>query len=406
PYSDAIIGYKGEYDRLDFYLGKMIEIYASLSTVSVAGGNGVVPYTERTLFGVVSDHGLVYTPRLVSIEEQFFKPLERDDPKKKIERWKLSADEGGLPVIHGRDGFTRTRPLDAIMGSTAGGSYVIDLFSFSGLQGNDEAWKRHPGFHDLLKHKLLDGTVVNWIQEMNTRLKGIVDVALVREYGPAPGAQWPKDVESVVRIFTPDRGDARIYRIRKADVASGGADFLYRYELIDEDRDPLGLVDAVRDYLIPSHGPSKEKVQESLRECIQSRTGCPGKKWSELLSYTLRPDVIHQFSQLYDSDRAGTINVFPVRHVGMNTRVPGRHAGESFGEKNATMLFFGAGLKRASVQTARNGSLPVTLYHWFVGDKTFFAPESRLSISPADQFGYPTLLNEPAFAPITGHETP
>src|SRR5439155_18465649 len=30
PYSDDIIGFDGEYDRLDFYLGKMMEVYESV----------------------------------------------------------------------------------------------------------------------------------------------------------------------------------------------------------------------------------------------------------------------------------------------------------------------------------------------------------------------------------------
>jgi hypothetical protein len=110
--------------------------------------------------------------------------------------------------------------------------------------------------------------------------------------------------------------------------------------------------------------------------------------------------VIHQFAHLYDSNRAGTINVFPLRHVGMNSGVPGRHAGEAFGEKNGTQLYWGAGLQRSRIQTARNGSLPVTLYHWLVGDEVFYAPDPKLGVSPADQLGYRSLLDEPSFIPI------
>ena len=107
---------------------------------------------------------------------------------------------------------------------------------------------------------------------------------------------------------------------------------------------------------------------------------------------------MHQFSHLYDSPRAGTINIFPLQHVGMNSEVNGRHAGEAFGEKNGTQLYFGAGLKRATIQTARNGSLPVTLYHWLVGDKSFYSSEGEAS--PAEQFGYRSLMDEPAFTSI------
>ena len=92
------------------------------------------------------------------------------------------------------------------------------------------------------------------------------------------------------------------------------------------------------------------------------------------------------------------VNIFPLRHVGMNSELNGRHAGEAFGEKNGTQLYFGAGLKRASLQTARNGSLPVTLYHWLVGDEQFYTAQSE--VSPAQQFGYPSLMDEPAFESI------
>lgn len=92
--------------------------------------------------------------------------------------------------------------------------------------------------------------------------------------------------------------------------------------------------------------------------------------------------------------------MFPLPHVGFNSGVPGRHAGESFGEKNGTQLYFGAGLKRAQIQTSRNGSLPVTIYHWLVGDTVFRAAEPQFGVSPAEQFGYATLLGEPALAPL------
>ena len=199
----------------------------------------------------------------------------------------------------------------------------------------------------------------------------------------------------MVRVFTPDRGDARIYRIRS------GKEVRYRYEVLGRE-DPLDLLGSIRDYLLPPRA-TIEETREALTRCISSTEGRPDHEWSELLSRTLRPDVIYQFSHLYDTDRAGTINVFPLPHVGMNSGVPGRHAGESFGERNTTQLYFGAGLKKATIQTARNGSLPVTLYHWFVGDKVFRSRDPLLEdmeVSPTDQFGFSSLLDEPSFEPI------
>ncbi|MCH8151460.1 MAG: alkaline phosphatase family protein [Planctomycetes bacterium] len=391
PYSDAIIGYQGEYDRLDFYLGKLIEIYQSVKTV-----DGAATYADRTLFGVVSDHGLVYTPRLVSTDKLLFDAIRDDEID--ISYYKLTADEGGLPLIRGRDDIKPLHGFDAVVGSTAGGSYIIDLFDIKGLHGDDAAWQRHLDYHQLRRYRLLSGQTIDWIEQLTSHLKETMDLALVREHGPSPGARWPPEVESVVRIITPDRGEARIYRIRRPD-AGDGQTVRYRYELIGE-RDPLDLVGSVRPYLIPPGGPSLEQVRAAIRRCIESPDGCDDRRWREVLSHTLRPDAVYQFAHLYDSDRAGTINLFPVRHVGMNSEVPGRHAGEAFGEKNGTQLYFGAGLKRAWIQTARNGSLPVTLYHWLVGDERFYALDPERGVSPAGQFGYRSLLDESAFESI------
>jgi hypothetical protein len=389
PYSDAIIGFQGEYDRLDFYLGKLIEVYESVRRVDGRGS-----YLGHTLFGVVSDHGLIYTPQLVSTDKLLFDTLRAEGIR--ITYQKLTHDEGGLPMIRGRDKIKPTRPFDAVVGSTAGGSYIIDLFNIKGLQGDDAAWRRHPDYHQLRRHRLLSGQTIDWIGQLKRHLRNSMDLALVREYGPSAGQPWPAEVESVARLITPERGEARIYRIRKPD-ANGDQGVRYRYEVIGE-QDPLELATAVREYLISQGGPSVEQIRERISQCVAALDGCDDRSWQELLSYTLRPDAVYQYSHLYDSDRAGTINVFPVRHVGMNSEVPGRHAGEAFGEKNGAQLYFGAGLKRASIQSARNGSLPVTLYHWLIGDKRFYGSDATMSA--AKQFGYESLLRHPAFESI------
>ena len=57
-------------------------------------------------------------------------------------------------------------------------------------------------------------------------------------------------------------------------------------------------------------------------------------------------------------------------------------------------------MKRGSLQTARNGSLVVTLYHWLVGDTCFHARDTQTGTSPSEQFGFASLLPEPAFESI------
>jgi hypothetical protein len=391
PYSDAIIGRKGEYDRLDWFFGQVVEVYRSLTDA-----DGRESYLDRTLFGVVSDHGLVYTPRLVSTEQVLFEAMRRDGIDIQVQ--KLTHDEGGLPAIHGRDRLRPTRPFDAVVGSTAGGSYIIDLFHLDGLKGDGEAWQQHPDFHQLRRHRLLSGQTIDFIERLQHHLYDVMDLALVREHGPTAAEDWPNEVDAAVRIITPDRGEARIIRFRPK-AGEKGDGFRYRYEILGH-RDPLELVESVREELIPAGGPNLEAVRTRLKDCLTRTEGCSDRQWQEALSYTSRPDVIHQYSHLYDCDRAGTVNVFPRAGVGLNSSVPGRHAGESFGEKNGTQLFFGAGLRRATIQTARNGSLPVTIFHWLVGDEVFRSPESQSEVPPKEQFGYATLLDDPAFAPL------
>lgn len=390
PYSDAIIGGRGEYDRLDFYFGQVVDVYHSLPTIDGRGS-----YADRTLFGVVSDHGLVYTPRQISTEKLLFDAMRGEGIEITVQ--KLTQDEGGLPDIHGRDHLKPTRPFDVVVGSTAGGSYVLDLFTAAGVDGDDEAWRRHPDYHQLREHRLLSGQTIDVIDQLGRHLRDEIDIVLVREYGPESGAAWPTEVESAVRIVAPGRGEARIVRLRVPGQSSAAA--RYRYELLGDD-DPLGLLASIRQELLPPDGPAPEEVRKQLTGCLEASDGCGDRHWREWLSYTSRPDAIFQYSHLYDSDRAGTINVFPRLHVGFNSAVPGRHAGESFGEKNGTQLYFGAGLKRAGLQTARNGSLPVTLYHWLIGDEVFYQREPRFDASPAEQFGYESLLKERAFAPL------
>jgi hypothetical protein len=143
-----------------------------------------------------------------------------------------------------------------------------------------------------------------------------------------------------------------------------------------------------------------QQARAALRDAIASTEGRSDSEWLKLLACTLRPDVVHQLSQLCDTDRSGTVNIFPIRQVGMNSTVPGRHAGEMFEEKNGTQAYFGAGLKRGALRTARNGSVPVTLYHWLAGEQAYQTAEPGFGVSPREQLGYPSLLDEDVFAPI------
>jgi hypothetical protein len=126
-----------------------------------------------------------------------------------------------------------------------------------------------------------------------------MDLALVRENGPADGERWPDDVEAVVRVVTSQRGEARIVRLRRLG-ADGQPRTLYRYEVLGE-RDPLDFVGSVREYLIPPDGPTVDEIRGRLSRAIASSEGCDDALWRELTSYTLRPDCVYQYSHIYDA---------------------------------------------------------------------------------------------------------
>ena len=80
---------------------------------------------------------------------------------------------------------------------------------------------------------------------------------------------------------------------------------------------------------------------------------CDELQWRQLASFTAKPDSIVQLAHLYDSDRAGTINLFPAQGVAFNSIVPGRHAGESFHEKDAFAGLWGAPIIVDSADSGR-----------------------------------------------------
>ncbi len=363
PFHDDIVGWRGEYDRLDFFLGKVLDVYAG----SPAPGEDGRSLLDRALVAVTSDHGLTYTPHLVSTDALLFDAIRAEG--KEIRYLKLTHDEGGLPAIHSEDNLKSTRGYDAVVGSTAGGSYIVDLF-----YPEEKDWLRHPGYHDLRALPLRGGGTLDWVDAVKRHLKDHLDVAVVRERGPALGEGWPAGVDVAVRVFSPS-ADARITRFEDGRI---------RYEVLGGE-DPLDLVEAVREWLVPEGRAGVPSAKEAIAAAMADPKGRPDAEWVELLSRTTRLDAVPQLVRLYDSERAGTLNIFPALHVGMNSSVVGRHAGEAFEEKNATILFRGPGLGPARrLQAGRAGQVPVTIYGWLDG-------------SDMEGFGYRSFLEHDAF---------
>ena len=118
-----------------------------------------------------------------------------------------------------------------------------------------------------------------------------------------------------------------------------------------------------------------------LARCMDQPTAAPDtwcheRQWRELAAFTAKPDAVNQLAHLYDSDRAGTINLFPRDGVAYNSIVPGRHAGESFHEKDAFAGLWGTPVTRSSdhgrIRTAVIGSVPMAIYQHLTGEPIAF----------------------------------
>jgi hypothetical protein len=127
-----------------------------------------------------------------------------------------------------------------------------------------------------------------------------------------------------------------------------------------------------------------DRARAARRE--ESASWLTESEWRDLCSFSPRPDAVVQIARLYDTDLAGTMNLFPARGVAFNSLVPGRHAGESFHEKDAFVGFWGGAMRRKSPpRTAQNGSLAPTVYEHLTGETT---------AAGKDGWGYPAVKLE------------
>ena len=321
PFADEIVGPTGELARLDHWLGVISEQYAAAGL------------TDRTLFGMAGDHGLTPVHWIVSPEALVIDGLARDGIPLVVR--KISSDEGEGPKLTHRFRPPSMRGLDVVVASTAGGNYMLDLFVDQG-----DNWGRQPVLSELRALRTLGGDTVDIVGELTTRLGDSLDYLVVREtpcdpaggtiqvIGPRPGGVATGTIER--------RGDQIRYSWTGADVLGAPA--------------------------CPTEW-------------------CTEAEWRSLTADTARPDSVVQLAHLYDTGRAGTINLFPRAGVGYNTSVPGRHAGESFHEKDAFVGLWGAPLLDGPrLDVAVNGEVPMVLHRWITG---------KPSAEGQDGWGYP-----------------
>lgn len=346
PLSDEVIGPTGELNRLDFWLGWIRDVY---TTAGLA---------DQTLYGMAGDHGLVTVRWIVSPEAVVLDALAKEGTPLVVR--KISSDEGEGPKLTNRFEPPSMKGVDVVVASTAGGNYMLDLFVDQG-----EGWARQPVERELRQLRTLGGRTLDLVSELSTRLAGSLDYLVVRTEPCAP-----------------DRADLRVERVRDGVVQAASITRRGAHVRVTGD-DVLGLA-LLGDWGVETDADHADA--EALRaQCLgvgeDPTTWCTEAQWTALTRATGRPDAVVQLAHLYDTDRAGTINLFPVEGVGYNTKVPGRHAGESFPEKDAFAGVWGpAVLSGPRPDTMVNGAVPELLYGWLTG-----AP-----VTPGeDGWGYP-----------------
>ncbi len=333
PFADEIVGPTGELVRLDHWLGRIASAYTE-------GG-----VAERTLYGMAGDHGLSPVYWIVSPEEEVIGGLAKAGVK--LEVRKISSDEGEGPKLTHRLRPPSMRGYDVVVASTAGGNYMMDFFVDQG-----DNWARQPVLSELRALRTLAGRQVDVVGEILRRLGDTLDYLVVREAACDPAG-------GVVKVLGPRGGVTAVGTIeRRGDRAWYGW----------EGADPLGL-DRVSPYGGEDRSADRARCVAAPRGDVTS--WCTEDEWRAATAELARPDAVTQLAHLYDTDRAGTVNLFPRDGVGYNTKVPGRHAGESFHEKDAFVGLWGAPVTSgARVDVAVNGAVPMAVYSWITGEAT------------------------------------
>ncbi|MCB0385043.1 MAG: alkaline phosphatase family protein, partial [Bdellovibrionales bacterium] len=340
PFSDEILSPTGELNRLDYWLGRIEKLYQEAGL------------KERSLFGMAGDHGLAPIFYQLNPEIEVLAQFEKEQGRELVIE-KISSDEGEGPKINHAIDPESMKKKDIVIASTAGGNFMMDFFSHA----SDEEWRQQPLYNDLIHWTPLSGGApIDMIHELTSRLSETLEYLVVREQ--------PSDESGAFVRLVGSRSGKRFdeFIMRKAD------HIYYR-----ESQGRLLGMNRVSRF---RKGASAQELDRLRRKCMieplpdQVNTWCAESEWRQLSFHTDRPDGVVQLAHLYDESRSGTVNLFPLPGIGYNTKVPGRHAGEMFHEKDAWVGFWGDPAKSVKVQLkwAVNGSVAPTLFQWLTGE--------------------------------------
>ncbi|AUI88546.1 nucleotide pyrophosphatase [Vibrio azureus] len=348
PFSDEVIMPSGELNRLDYWLRQIEGAYKKAGVY------------QQTLWGMAGDHGLTPVYHTLNPEKVIFKPLaEKLGYALNIK--KISSDEGEGPKITNALNYPSNNDVDVIVASTAGGNFMMDLFN------SRHGWEVQPIYSELINWQPINHTgkaSVDIISETINDLDGTLDYLVVRETAC--------DINQCSVRLSAKRNGKRHDEI----ISHKQGRYFYGNANKDSGETHLLEVQQLNPYLPQPNPRELDRFAALLQKCLHqakredTSTWCNGNEWRELTHFTPRPDSVIQLAKLYEEDRAGTINLFPVEGIGFNTMVPGRHAGESYLEKDAFLGFWGApiGDNVTPLTSVANGSLAPTIFEYLTGE--------------------------------------
>ncbi|WP_087018703.1 alkaline phosphatase family protein [Thaumasiovibrio subtropicus] len=364
PFADEIIAPTGELNRLDYWLSEVTNVYQQA---------GVYP---QTLWGMAGDHGLAPVYVTLNPEKSVFEHLEQTYGYPIVVK-KISSDEGEGPKITHALNPPSMQNIDVVVASTAGGNLMFDFFNA------DDGWETQPVYHELTRWRPISATnksqAIDLIAEISQQLQDTLDYLVVRE-----------------SACTSSYCEVRLvgYRGEKLhhELVTQLGDRVHYRSVSHPNESPVLLeIQQANRYLM---APTEESATENRRriaQCMAAEqdkvtTWCHRDEWQALTRWSAKPDAINQIVALYHEERAGTVNLFPKQGVGFNTKVPGRHAGEHYLEKDAFIGFWGAPVMDAqgTLSISANGSLAPTLYEYLTGEAVKVGE---------NYWGYPSLLN-------------
>lgn len=362
PFSDEIIMPSGELNRLDYWITQVEQAYKRAGVY------------QNTLFGMAGDHGLAPVYHSLNPEKAIFPPLQEKLGYPLIIK-KISSDEGEGPKITNALNYPSNKNIDVVVASTAGGNFMMDMFN------SKQGWSVQPVYSELTQWTPVNapnGETVDIIQQSLDYLGASLDYLVVRE------AKCSEESCHVRVVSTRDgkRVDEEILR--------RGEHYFYKAL---QGKPQLLQVQVLNPYLPQPSSAALSQYGQLVDKCLYKaqrdlpQSWCNAQEWKSLTRFTPRPDSVVELAQLYAEDRAGTINLFPAEGIGYNTKVPGRHAGESYLEKDAFIGFWGVpiGENVTPLTSEANGSLAPTLYEYLTGDKVQVDENG---------WGYPSLLDK------------